>query len=86
VGEGLFLTSIRIAGGSAVIVGAIHAFFRFLRWAIEFSCGRAGMARPGVQRGGLVELRFRRGPDGRLRRNCGFPSLTQIKPTASTRT
>ena len=33
----------RLAGGAAIIIGAIHAFFRFLRWAVEFSCGRLDM-------------------------------------------
>ena len=40
---GLVLPGIQILGGSAIVVGLIHAFFRFLRWAVEFSCGRLDM-------------------------------------------
>lgn len=37
------LDGARFAGATAIIIGLIHAFFRFLRWAVEFSCGRLDM-------------------------------------------
>lgn len=31
---------VQFLGSGAVLIGFIHALFRFLRWAVEFSCGR----------------------------------------------
>jgi hypothetical protein len=50
VGEWTLLPGVRILGGSVVIIGLTHAFFRFLRWAVEFSCGRIDMRSNRVER------------------------------------
>jgi len=34
---------LRFAGATAIVIGLVHAVFRFLRWAVEFSCERVDM-------------------------------------------